>query len=63
MNRNDSFSGWLDNAMAGIMAPSKLPKCGVPVLCTPVSIFDMVLLFLNRKDNCFLKKFAMNCYL
>lgn len=27
--------------MAGIIAPSKLPRCGVPVLCTPVSILDI----------------------
>jgi hypothetical protein len=27
--------------MAGKIAPNKFPKCGVPVLCTPVKILDI----------------------
>ena len=49
MKRKDSFSGLLDNAIAGIIAPNKLPKWGVPVLCTPVSIFAIIFFFLDRK--------------
>ena len=30
-------------SIAGIIAPNRLPKCGVPVLCTPVSILAIVL--------------------
>lgn len=43
MKRKDSFSGWLESSMAGIMAPSRFPRCGVPVLCMPVSILDIVI--------------------
>jgi hypothetical protein len=38
MNRKDSFSGLLAISMAGMIAPKMFPKCGVPVLCIPVSI-------------------------
>jgi hypothetical protein len=32
MKRKDSFFGLFDNSIAGMIAPSKFPKCGVPVL-------------------------------
>jgi hypothetical protein len=38
MNKKDSFSGFRDISIAGKIAPNKFPKCGVPVLCTPVKI-------------------------
>ena len=38
MKRKDSFAGSFAISIAGIMAPNRFPRCGVPVLCTPVSI-------------------------
>jgi hypothetical protein len=32
MKRKDSFAGLLDNSIAGMIAPNKFPKWGVPVL-------------------------------
>ena len=43
INKNDSFSDFLDNSMAGMMAPKRFPKCGVPVACIPVKIRDIFL--------------------
>ena len=38
MKKKDSFSLFLDNSIAGIIAPKRLPKCGLPELWIPVSI-------------------------
>lgn len=35
---NESFSGFFANSIAGIMAPKRFPKWGVPVACIPVRI-------------------------
>lgn len=36
------------------MAPNKLPKCGVPVLCIPVSILDIIICL--RSKNTYYKE-------
>jgi hypothetical protein len=46
IKRNDSFPGSFAICIAGMMAPNKLPKWGVPVLCIPVRIFAIVILLL-----------------
>jgi hypothetical protein len=43
MNKKDSFLGLFAISIAGKIAPNKFPKCGVPVLCTPVKIFAIVI--------------------
>jgi hypothetical protein len=52
INKNDSFFGSFDIFIAGKIAPNKFPKWGVPVLCTPVKIFDIYpfLFFLGDFD-------------
>jgi hypothetical protein len=42
IKRNDSLFGSLLILIAGIIAPKRFPKCGVPVLCTPVSILAII---------------------
>ncbi len=41
--------------MAGIIAPNKFPKCGVPVLCTPVNILDIFFDFTAKLILCLQK--------
>ena len=43
IKKNDSLPGLFDSSMAGIIAPNKLPKCGLPLLCMPVKILAIVL--------------------
>jgi hypothetical protein len=50
MNKKDSFSVFLDNSMAGTIAPKIFPKCGVPVACIPVRILDMILFFIFKQN-------------
>ncbi|KXK25231.1 MAG: hypothetical protein UZ12_BCD005001641 [Bacteroidetes bacterium OLB12] len=38
MKKKDSLPGCCDSLIAGIIAPSKLPKWGRPLLCMPVRI-------------------------
>jgi hypothetical protein len=48
IKRKDSFSGSFAIAIAGRTAPNRLPKWGVPVLCTPVRILAIPNLFEQR---------------
>ena len=41
---------FLDNSMAGTIAPKIFPKCGVPVACIPVRILDMILFFIFKQN-------------
>jgi hypothetical protein len=42
IKNKDSFFGSLDNSIAGIIAPKRFPKCGIPLLCIPVKILAIV---------------------
>ena len=48
MKKSDSFPGCCDSLIAGMMAPNKLPKWGLPLLCIPVNILAIVL---QRKEK------------
>jgi hypothetical protein len=41
MKYSDSLAEFFDSSMAGKIAPSRLPKCGRPVLWIPVRMRDM----------------------
>lgn len=49
IKKKESFLGSLDNSIAGIIAPNKFPKCGLPELCMPVKILAMNLIFVTNK--------------
>ena len=54
IKKNDSFSSFRESAIAGIIAPSRLPKCGLPVLCMPVSILAILSVkFFDKERNNF----------
>jgi len=38
MKKNESLPDFFERLMAGIIAPSKFPRCGRPLLCIPVKI-------------------------
>src|SRR5690606_32483634 len=48
INRKESFLGSLAISIAGTIAPKIFPRCGVPVLCIPVSILDIVLKIFSK---------------
>src|SRR5262245_39885730 len=49
MKKNDSLPGFRESSIAGMIAPSRLPRCGLPLLCIPVSILAIILQIKERK--------------